>query len=145
MVNLRVDLRRARRDAAAADPHRRRPARRARPAQGAERRRGVSLLEVRDLSIDFGPRRVVNRASFTLDAGEKFALVGESASGKTVTALSTLRLIENAGLSGEIFFDGKDVLRMLPGEMNAMRGGDVAVIVQGHMSGLNLYANVGGS
>ena len=63
----------------------------------------MSLLEVRDLSIDFGSRRVVHNVSFNLDAGEKLALVGESASGKTVTALSTLRLIENARLNGEIF------------------------------------------
>jgi microcin C transport system ATP-binding protein len=103
----------------------------------------VSLLEVRDLSIDFGPRRVVNRASFTLDAGEKFALVGESASGKTVTALSTLRLIENARLSGEIFFDGKDVLRMPPRELHAMRGRDIAVIFQEPMTALNPIYTVG--
>ena len=58
----------------------------------------MSLLEVRDLSVRFGERTVVDRVSFTLDAGEKLALVGESASGKTVTALSTLRLIEDARL-----------------------------------------------
>jgi len=103
----------------------------------------VSLLEVRDLSIDFGPRRVVDRASFTLDAGEKFALVGESASGKTVTALSTLRLIENARLSGQIFFDGKDVLRMSPGELHALRGRDIAVIFQEPMTALNPIYTVG--
>jgi microcin C transport system ATP-binding protein len=60
----------------------------------------MSLLEVRDLSVEFGSRRVVDRVSFSLDAGEKLALVGESGSGKTVTALSLLRLIEAARLSG---------------------------------------------
>ena len=60
----------------------------------------MSLLEVRDLSVDFGARRVVDRVSFSLDAGEKLALVGESGSGKTVTALSLLRLIEAARLRG---------------------------------------------
>ena len=64
----------------------------------------MSLLEVKDLSIHFGPRKVVDNASFSLNAGEKLALVGESASGKTVTALSTLRLIENARLQGSIRF-----------------------------------------
>jgi microcin C transport system ATP-binding protein len=103
----------------------------------------VSLLEVRELSIDFGPRRVVDRASFTLDAGEKFALVGESASGKTVTALSTLRLFENARLSGKIFFDGKDVLRMSPRELHALRGRDIAVIFQEPMTALNPIYTVG--
>src|SRR5688500_5511807 len=84
----------------------------------------MSLLEVRDLSIHFGSRKVVDRASFTLDAGEKLALVGESASGKTVTALSTLRLIENARLTGEILFNRKSVLAMPPDELHQLRGRD---------------------
>src|SRR5438105_8247736 len=96
MVDLDVDLRRARRDAASAHPHRRRVARRARSAQAVGGRAAMSLLEVRALSIHFGPRKVVDNVSFSLEAGEKLALVGESASGKTVTALSALRLIENA-------------------------------------------------
>jgi microcin C transport system ATP-binding protein len=103
----------------------------------------MSLLEVKDLSIDFGPRRVVRNVSFTLDAGEKLALVGESASGKTVTALSTLRLIENARLSGEILFDGKSVLRMPPAELHQLRGRDIAVIFQEPMTALNPIYTVG--
>src|SRR4026209_2342225 len=107
-------------------------------AMRSTRGRGsMSLLEVRDLSIDFGARRVVDRVSFTLDAGEKLALVGESASGKTVTALSTLRLIENATLQGEILFDGRSVLQMAPEELHQMRGRDIAVIFQEPMSALN--------
>ena len=101
----------------------------------------MSLLEVRDLSIDFGPRRVVDRVSFSLDAGEKLALVGESASGKTVTALSTLRLIESARLTGEILFNGKQVLTMSPEELRELRGRDIAVIFQEPMTALNpIYA-----
>jgi microcin C transport system ATP-binding protein len=101
----------------------------------------MSLLEVRDLSIEFGPRRVVNRVSFSLDAGEKLALVGESASGKTVTALSLLRLIEEARLSGEISFDGKDVLAMTASELRDLRGRDIAMIFQEPMTALNpIYA-----
>src|SRR5918992_1623333 len=103
----------------------------------------MSLLEVRSLSVDFGPRRVVDRVSFTLGAGEKLALVGESASGKTVTALSTLRLIENARLSGEIFFDGKDVLRMPSNDLHQLRGRDIAVIFQEPMTALNPIYTVG--
>src|SRR5687768_12988186 len=103
----------------------------------------MSLLEVRNLSIDFGRRRVVDRASFTLDAGEKLALVGESASGKTVTALSTLRLIENARLTGEILFDGQDVLRMSAENLHQLRGRDIAVIFQEPMTALNPIYTVG--
>jgi microcin C transport system ATP-binding protein len=103
----------------------------------------VSLLEVRDLCIDFGSRQVVHNASFTLDAGGKLALVGESASGKTVTALSTLRLIENARLSGEIVFNGKSVLAMSPNELHQLRGRDIAVIFQEPMTALNPIYTVG--
>ncbi|HEY5896027.1 MAG TPA: ABC transporter ATP-binding protein, partial [Burkholderiales bacterium] len=103
----------------------------------------MSLLEVRDLSIHFGPRKVVDNVSFSLDAGEKLALVGESASGKTVTALSTLRLIENARLSGSIRFDGKEVLAMSAPELHAMRGRDIAVIFQEPMTALNPIFTVG--
>ncbi|HEU4353286.1 MAG TPA: dipeptide ABC transporter ATP-binding protein [Burkholderiales bacterium] len=103
----------------------------------------MSLLEVRSLDVHFGRRRVVHGASFTLDAGEKLALVGESASGKTVTALSTLRLIENARLSGEILFNGKSVLAMPPDELHQLRGRDIAVIFQEPMTALNPIYTVG--
>jgi microcin C transport system ATP-binding protein len=103
----------------------------------------MSLLEVKDLSIHFGHRKVVERVSFSLDAGEKLALVGESASGKTVTALSTLRLIENARLSGEILFEGKSVLSMRPQELHQLRGRDIAVIFQEPMTALNPIYTVG--
>jgi microcin C transport system ATP-binding protein len=103
----------------------------------------MSLLEVKDLSIHFGARKVVDRVSFSLDAGEKLALVGESASGKTVTALSTLRLIENARLTGEILFDGKSVLGMPPAELHQLRGRDIAVIFQEPMTALNPIYTVG--
>jgi microcin C transport system ATP-binding protein len=103
----------------------------------------MSLLEVRDLSVEFGARRVVDRVSFTLEAGEKLALVGESASGKTVTALSTLRLIENAKLEGSILFQGKEVLTMPPEELHQLRGRDIAVIFQEPMTALNPIYTVG--
>ncbi len=103
----------------------------------------MSLLEVRDLSVEFGSRRVVDRVSFSLDAGEKLALVGESGSGKTVTALSLLRLIEAARLSGEILFDGKDVLKMPDLPLRELRGRDIAVIFQEPMTALNPIYTVG--
>jgi len=103
----------------------------------------MSLLEVKELSIHFGSRRVVDRASFNLDAGEKLALVGESASGKTVTALSTLRLIDDARLSGRIFFGGRDVLQMPAQELQQLRGRDIAVIFQEPMTALNPIYTLG--
>ena len=103
----------------------------------------MSLLEVRSLSVHFSARKVVDQVSFTVDAGEKLALVGESASGKTVTALSTLRLIENARLTGEIRFDGRSVLAMPPDELHQLRGRDIAVIFQEPMTALNPIYTVG--
>src|SRR3954465_12179967 len=103
----------------------------------------MSLLEVTDLSIDFGARRVVEKVSFSLDAGEKLALVGESASGKTVTALSTLRLIENARLVGSIRFDGREVLAMTLHDLHEIRGRDIAVVFQEPMTALNPLQTVG--
>src|SRR5436189_3012448 len=97
----------------------------------------MSLLEVKELSIHFGSRKAVDRVSFSLDAGQKLALVGESASGKTVTALSTLRLIENARLTGQIIFDGKSVLDLAEKDLHQLRGRDIAVIFQEPMTALN--------
>ena len=100
-------------------------------------------LEVRDLNIAFGSRTVVERASFTIGAGERLALVGESGSGKTVTALSLLRLVEAARLTGNIAFEGRDVLAMSPAELQQLRGRDIAVIFQEPMTALNPVFTVG--
>ena len=103
----------------------------------------MSLLEVRDLSVEFGSRRVVDRVSFAIEAGEKFALVGESGSGKTVTALSMLRLIEAGRLSGEIVFDGREVIGLPEAQLRDLRGRDIAMIFQEPMTALNPIYKVG--
>jgi len=100
-------------------------------------------VEVRELSIEFGRRRVVDRVSFSIDAGERLALVGESGSGKTVTALSLLRLVEAARLSGEILFEGRSVPAFSPAELEQLRGRDIAVIFQEPMTALNPVFTVG--
>ena len=103
----------------------------------------MSLLEVRDLSVDFGTKRVVDRVSFALEPGEKFALVGESGSGKTVTALSLLRLAEAASVSGEVVFDGREVLAMPESALRELRGRDIAMIFQEPMTALNPIYTIG--
>ncbi len=103
----------------------------------------MSRLEVRDLSVDFGRRRVVDRVSFSLGAGERLALVGESGSGKTVTALSLMRLLDQARLGGEVLFEGQDVLKMREAGLHALRGRDIAVIFQEPMTALNPVHRVG--
>lgn len=103
----------------------------------------ASRLQVRELSVEFGAHRVVERVSFSLEAGERLALVGESGSGKTVTALSLMRLLEAARLSGEILFEGDDVLKMSARRLRDMRGRDIAVVFQEPMNALNPVHTVG--
>ena len=102
------------------------------------------LLEVRDLSVAFaqGARRetVVDRVSFKLQRGQALALVGESGSGKSVTAQSIVRLLPYPAAShptGEIFFKGRDVLKMSDAELRAMRGAGVTMVFQEPMTSLN--------
>jgi microcin C transport system ATP-binding protein len=103
----------------------------------------MSMLEVRDLTVDFGAKRVVDHVSFTVEAGEKFAIVGESGSGKTVTALSLLRLAQDARVSGEVVFNGIDVAAMAETPLREMRGRDIAMIFQEPMTALNPIYSIG--
>ena len=102
-----------------------------------------SLLSVENLSVGFGPSRVVDGVSFTIDAGEKFGLVGESGSGKSVTALSILKLVESATYDGAILFDGENVLAKSERQMRGIRGHDIAMIFQEPMTALDPLYTVG--
>jgi oligopeptide transport system ATP-binding protein len=108
------------------------------------------LLSVRNLVTRFRTSRgtitAVNKVSFDVAAGETVAIVGESGSGKSVTALSILRLIPDPPghiESGEIFFNGKDLLKMDDAEVRAVRGDRIAMIFQEPMSSLNPSLTVG--
>jgi microcin C transport system ATP-binding protein len=103
----------------------------------------MKRVAVHELSVHFGSRRVVDRVSFEIEAGERLALVGESGSGKTVTALSLLRLIEAARLSGDIRFEGRNVLAMGEDELHQLRGRDIAVVFQEPMTALNPLMTIG--
>ncbi len=103
----------------------------------------MSLVEARELSVAFGPNQVVSEVGFSIEAGEKFALVGESGSGKTVTALSILRLNQDARYSGQILFDGRDILQRSEADMRRLRGRDVAMIFQEPMTALNPLFTIG--
>src|SRR5215510_1838388 len=107
------------------------------------------LLEVRNLQTHFPTRaglvRAVNGVSFYLDRGELLGLVGESGCGKSMTALSVMRLIAPPGkiVNSEILFDGKDLLKLSDAEMREMRGDDIAMIFQDPMTSLNPVFTVG--
>ena len=89
--------------------------------------------------------RAVDGVSFQLDQGELLGLVGESGCGKSITALSIMRLIAPPGkiAAGEVLFEGRDLLKLSHAEMRAVRGNDVAMIFQDPMTSLNPVFTVG--
>ncbi len=101
------------------------------------------LLDVRDLSIAFegggGRTLVVDRVSFKLEAGRTLALVGESGSGKSITALSIVRLLAASARhpSGEIFFEGEDLLLAPEARLREVRGAEISMVFQEPMTSLN--------
>lgn len=102
-----------------------------------------TLLELKDLRVAFGGQAVVHGVNLSLQAGERVALVGESGSGKSVTALSVLRLLESAQLSGQVLWQGQDLLQQTPAEMQRIRGDEIAMIFQEPMTALNPLMTVG--
>ena len=100
------------------------------------------LVEVKNLAIAFrsakGPALAVRGVSFDISRGETVALVGESGSGKTVTALSVMRLLPSATHpSGQILFNGKDILKASEREMRGLRGARISIVFQEPMTSLN--------
>ena len=111
---------------------------------------GENLLEVQDLKLYFkvkaGKVRAVDGVSFAIKAGEKVGVVGESGCGKSVTALSIMRLVaqpagEYAG--GSILFEDQDLLEMPESAMRKIRGGQIGMIFQDPMTCLNPTMTVG--
>jgi oligopeptide/dipeptide ABC transporter ATP-binding protein len=110
----------------------------------------AALLEVRNLKTYFhtqdGVVKAVDGVSYDVNRGETIALVGESGCGKTVSALSILRLVaEPSGkiVSGEILFDGVDLLQLSTEEMRKMRGEKISIIFQEPLTSLNPVLTIG--
>jgi peptide/nickel transport system ATP-binding protein len=109
----------------------------------------MPLLEVENLQTHFrtpdGINRAVDGVSFHVNAGETLAIVGESGCGKSVTAMSILRLIpEPPGkIAGAIRLNGKNLLECSDREMRAIRGNDISMIFQEPMTSLNPVLTVG--
>ncbi len=109
-----------------------------------------TLLEVKGLKTTFataaGPVRAVDGVSWDVQEGETVALVGESGCGKSVSALSIMRLIEGpAGRidSGEIIYKGRDLLKLSEEEMRNVRGGEIGMVFQEPMTALNPVLTIG--
>ncbi len=104
----------------------------------------AKLLEVKNLKTFFytddGVAKAVDDVSYDLDKGETLGIVGESGCGKSVSALSIMRLIPDPPgkiVSGEIIFKGKDLVKLEEHEMQNIRGNDIAMIFQEPMTSLN--------
>ena len=107
-------------------------------------------LLVKNLKVSFAVLKkeliAVRGISYQLNQGEILALVGESGCGKTVSALSILRLIQEPPgkiMSGEILFSGKDLLKLKKKELQNLRGKDIAMIFQDPMTSLNPVLTIG--
>ncbi|MYX23949.1 ABC transporter ATP-binding protein, partial [Streptomyces sp. SID8380] len=114
---------------------------------GAE---GGPLLDVRDLHVEFRTRegvvRAVNGVNYTVGPGETLAVLGESGSGKSVTAQAIMGILDMPPATipqGEILFRGKDMLKMSREEARQIRGQKIAMIFQDALSSLNPVLTVG--
>ncbi len=105
----------------------------------------MSLVEVENLSVAFGTRRVADDVSFTLDRGETLALVGESGSGKSVTALSLLQLLPAGGTNptGSILLDERQMIGADPDTLHRARGEVAGIVFQEPMTSLNPLHRIG--
>ncbi len=108
------------------------------------------LLEVRDLQVEFRGRnevaRVLNGVDFHVDAGETLALLGESGSGKSVTAQAVMGILDTPPAfvrAGQVLFDGRDLLALPLAERRAARGAGIAMVFQDALSALNPVFRVG--
>jgi len=105
-----------------------------------------ALLSIADLQIRVGKNPVIEGVSLTIRAGEMLGLVGESGCGKSVTALSIMRLLAEPPMQitgGSIHFDGRDILAMGERELETLRGDRIAMIFQEPMTSLNPVFSVG--
>ena len=108
------------------------------------------LLDIRGLRTQFftddGLARAVDGVSYSLEKGETVGVVGESGCGKSVTALSVLRLIPDPPgkiVAGEIMFEGTDLLQISSADMRRIRGNDISMIFQEPMTSLNPVFTIG--
>jgi peptide/nickel transport system ATP-binding protein len=109
----------------------------------------MALLEIRDLKVHFrtddGVVKAVDGVSYTVDRGRTLGVVGESGSGKSVSAMTLMGLTRapNAVISGEILFDGRDLLKARDDELRRIRGNEIAMIFQDPLSSLHPFYKVG--
>lgn len=108
-----------------------------------------ALLVVKDLKVNFytyaGIVKALDGISFEVHKGEAFGLVGETGCGKSVTAASILRLVDKPGriVSGDVFFEGKNLMELSENEMRKVRGSEITIVFQDPMTYLNPVLKIG--
>lgn len=101
-------------------------------------------LEVRDLAIEIDGRRVVDGVSFAVPDGARVGLIGESGSGKSLTALAILGLLpDGASASGSVRWNGREILGLPDGELAELRGDEIGIVFQEPRTALNPIRPVG--
>lgn len=120
------------------------------PAPRSGEDNGSKLLDVRDLHVEFhtrdGVAKAVNGVNYSVNAGETLAVLGESGSGKSVTAQAIMGILDMPPgkiPQGEILFRGQDMLKMSAEERRKIRGNKIAMIFQDALSSLNPVLSVG--
>src|SRR5215212_4293662 len=109
----------------------------------------MALLEIRDLKVHFdtddGLVKAVDGVSYTVDRGQTLGIVGESGSGKSVSSLTVMGLTRspNTRITGQILFEGKDLLQATEDELRTIRGNEIAMIFQDPLSSLHPFYKVG--
>ncbi len=107
------------------------------------------LLEIKDLTVHFdtddGLVKAVDGISYSVESGQTLGIVGESGSGKSVSSMTLMGLTRasNASISGEILFDGENLLEKSDAELRQIRGNDIAMIFQDPLSSLHPFYRVG--
>src|SRR5450432_2412459 len=107
------------------------------------------LLELKSLTVSFatddGTVHAVDGIDLSLQRGRTLGLVGESGCGKSVTSLAVMGLLpkENSQVSGEVRFEGRDLLKVTPNELRDLRGARIAMIFQEPMTSLNPAYTIG--
>lgn len=104
-----------------------------------------NILEIKNLNLFFGENQALYDVNLTLEKGKMRALVGESGCGKSITAMSVLRLLPKSAkiISGEVIFKGQNLLKYKEKQMRNLRGNKIALIPQDPMTSLNPLYTVG--
>src|SRR5688500_10063985 len=105
----------------------------------------MALLTLQNLTLRFGNTTVVEDVNLSIEAGETLALVGESGCGKSVTALSILRLLPAPGhiAAGQVLFENQELTALSEHQLDDLRGGEISVIWQDPLAALNPLLPVG--